>query len=195
LIKEVHAKKCIYCGESRNLNKDHIPPKNLFAKPRPANLITVPSCKLCNESFRKDDEYFQIIMHTRFETGGHPELLKLKAKLARSLKREESVRFHKKIKESIFTAEVVSKGGLYLGMAPALRVQGKRLERVATRIVRGLFYFEKGFSLAGSHEAIAYADPMRGNDDPQSVVRVVSFMVQRPAKVIGNNVFRYSFEI
>lgn len=71
-----------------------------------------------------------MIMHTRLETGGHPELLKLKAKLARSLRREESVRFHKKIRESIFTAEVHSEGGIYLGTAPALRVQGKRLERV-----------------------------------------------------------------
>lgn len=63
----------------------------------------------------------------------------------------------------------------------------------ATRIVRGLFYFEKGFRLADSYEAIAFADPIRGQD-PASIVRVVSFMLQKPAKVIGNNVFRYAFE-
>lgn len=106
-------KECIYCGATEKLTKDHIPPKNLFAKPRPTNLITVPCCQTCNESFSQDDEYLQMIMHTRLETGGHPELLKLKG-LAKSLKRQESIGFHKRIRDSIFTAEVVSKETGYI---------------------------------------------------------------------------------
>jgi hypothetical protein len=38
-------------------------PKLLLAPPFPANLITVPACYDCNQSFQKDDEY------TRFITG------------------------------------------------------------------------------------------------------------------------------
>jgi len=39
---------CVYCGKKLPLTKDHIPPKNLYSKPRPSNLITVPCCEKCN---------------------------------------------------------------------------------------------------------------------------------------------------
>lgn len=48
---------CIYCGQFAD-TKDHVPLKCLFEKPYPPNLLTVPSCQLCNQSFSKDEEYF-----------------------------------------------------------------------------------------------------------------------------------------
>ena len=44
---------CIYCGQEAN-TRDHVPPKCLFAKPRPP-MITVPACLACNKSYEKDD--------------------------------------------------------------------------------------------------------------------------------------------
>jgi hypothetical protein len=185
--------ECVYCGSTENLTKDHIPPKNLFAKPRPTNLITVPSCESCNASFQMDDEYLQMVLHARLETGGHPELLKLKPTLAKSLRRRESVGFHRRIRNSMFKAELISKEGIYLGAAPAMSVQGKRLERSGTRIIKGLFFAEKGRRLPDSHEAFAFADPLRGKDDPEALLRVLTFLLQQPANIIGNNVFSYRY--
>src|SRR5208283_2514674 len=54
--------ECLYCGRVRPLTRDDVPPKNLFPKPRPSNLITVPSCQKCNQSFMLDDEYFRLVI-------------------------------------------------------------------------------------------------------------------------------------
>ena len=184
-------KECVYCGSTENLTKDHIPPKNLFAKPRPSNLITVPSCASCNGGFQLDDDYFWMIMHTRMETGGHPELTRTKAKFISSLNRMESARYKRAILNSMFLAELVTKSSLYVGTATAFRVDGERLNKVASRIIKGLFYYEKGFRLPDECEAVAFADPLTMSDDPEVINRLVSFMLTRPEQIIGNNVFSY----
>ena len=56
------AKSCYLCRSAENLTRDHIPPKNLFPKPLPTNLITVPCCKTCNESFSKSDEHIRAFL-------------------------------------------------------------------------------------------------------------------------------------
>ena len=43
---------CVYCGRKRRLTLDHVPPQNLFAKPRPTP--TVPSCAPCNSGSSLD---------------------------------------------------------------------------------------------------------------------------------------------
>ena len=54
------AMSCYLCGAAHRLTKDHIPPKGFFPPPRPSNLITVPCCKTCNESYSKDDEAVRV---------------------------------------------------------------------------------------------------------------------------------------
>lgn len=51
---------CPLCGKVEYLTREHIPPKNLFLKPRPKNTITVWTCKPCNASYAPDEEYFRI---------------------------------------------------------------------------------------------------------------------------------------
>lgn len=51
---------CYICGSPANLTRDHIPPKNLFRKPLPNDLITVDCCMSCHESFTLDDEAFRV---------------------------------------------------------------------------------------------------------------------------------------
>ena len=46
---------CYNCGKHRELTKDHLPPKCLFARPRPDNLITVKACFECNNGSSEDD--------------------------------------------------------------------------------------------------------------------------------------------
>ena len=54
--------QCTYCGRHRKLADDHIPPKSLFGKPRPPDLIKIPSCGPCNNQASKDDEYFKTVL-------------------------------------------------------------------------------------------------------------------------------------
>lgn len=63
---------CIYCGREGPLTLDHIPPRALFAEPRPADLITVPSCQPCNVGFSKDDEYLRLVLTLKHDSYPHP---------------------------------------------------------------------------------------------------------------------------
>ena len=58
--KDKNMKNCYLCGKTKNITKDHVPPKSFFSKPRPRNLITVPCCRICNQEFSKDEEAFRI---------------------------------------------------------------------------------------------------------------------------------------
>jgi len=50
------AAKCYLCQSSEDMTKDHIPPQCFFPPDARTNLITVPCCKTCNESYSPDDE-------------------------------------------------------------------------------------------------------------------------------------------
>jgi len=56
---------CYSCGVALiagvNRTVDHVPPKGLFSKPRPNNLLTVPACLSCNNSKSDDDEFFRLL--------------------------------------------------------------------------------------------------------------------------------------
>ena len=66
---------CVYCGKIRTITDDHIPPSSIFAKPKPNNLITVPSCHYCNQGSSKDDEYFRLTLTIRKDVSQHPDVL------------------------------------------------------------------------------------------------------------------------
>src|SRR5271166_944356 len=64
---------CTYCGETKLVTADHVPPKNMFRKPYPPNMWTVPGCQDCNGGFSKDDEYFRLVLTLNEKAKGHPE--------------------------------------------------------------------------------------------------------------------------
>jgi len=68
---------CIYCGTRKDLTSDHVPPKALFAEPRPSHLITVPACRPCNKSYVKDDEYFRVAVLAQAASEQDPAAAKL----------------------------------------------------------------------------------------------------------------------
>jgi len=54
--------KCFLCGSDQQITDEHVPPKGIFAEPRPTNLITVPCCQTCNNSNSKADELFRLFV-------------------------------------------------------------------------------------------------------------------------------------
>ena len=78
---------CLYCGAGGELTDDHVPPKNLFPKPR-MGLVEVRACMPCNRGASKDDEYFRQCLVLAEQTRGHLEATKGRAPVFRSLNRE-----------------------------------------------------------------------------------------------------------
>jgi hypothetical protein len=152
---------CIYCGASEDLTVDHVPPKNLFPEPRPSDLITVPACGTCNQSYAQDDEYFRLAMTILGEASSVAAELWREKVVRGTLRR--SPRLKKQILSTLSNLELRSPAGLYLGTTDTLRFKAKRIDRVAFRIVTALHWLEYGaIPVPNIHVRVVHApDPRR----------------------------------
>lgn len=186
---------CTYCGDASPTTMDHIPPKCLFAKPRPA-LITVPCCLRCNREASKDDEYLRLMLISKHDAGDHPEARKLWSATQRSLERAPRSRFTQAFLESVMRIDMKSLGGIYLGSRPGYNVDLRRLDHVAGRVVKGLFFHHRRYRLPNEYEVVVYSeDGLRdaGEDGIRSLQAMVAVAKSEPPKVIGADVFKYWF--
>lgn len=147
---------CTYCGERAGTTRDHIPPKGLFAKPRP-NLITVPCCELCRESQSLDDEYFVRMISMRSGTADNPSASAARDSALRSLTKPAKRRFANSLLGSAKDFAVYSPSGIYLGQSMSYDVDLKRLCNVIERTTCGLFSHEFGQRLPDGDRCKAYA--------------------------------------
>jgi len=135
----------VYCALANGITRDHVPPKSFFPTPRPHNLITVPACLKCNQGAGKDEDYFLATLMFS-EAGVTPAGKKVwNDRLRRSY--EKNVGLRRQIAGSLQHREMVTPGGIYLGRGMTIKYDEARLERVVTKIVRGLYFREQGTAL------------------------------------------------
>lgn len=129
-MKDKSVKKCIYCRSRKANSRDHVPPKNLFPIPRPANLITVPSCVECNRFFKKDEDYF-LALSTFTDAGISTEGKKLwQQKLHRMYVKDVGLR--RIIANSFATVELITPAGVYIGRRGAIKPNWDRIKNYAS---------------------------------------------------------------
>jgi hypothetical protein len=194
---------CIYCGTFGRVEDDHVPPKQMFLKPRPKNLITVPSCKHCNSGFSKDDEYFCNVTIIRKDVKAHPKVRHLNDKVARALVRRENERFRQLLISQLEHVELTSPGGLYLGKTAVMHVQHPRICRISKRIIRGLFFHVFKSRLPDTHYVAAFnleqVELQKELRDllqtlvPLRFERLLQQVSRTPHAVIGENEFSYCY--
>jgi hypothetical protein len=191
---KVNSKKtCIYCGSCENITVDHIPPKALFPEPRPSNLLTVPCCKKCNESFSKDDEYFRTVLVSCAAVYSDPNVQAVNAKLLRSMARPEATAMASTIRKSLCVVDLKSLGGIYLGRSPAMRVNARRINRVTGRIARGLFYVIHNYPVPMGYEVkCLFKDDALSM--PKEFIDTWRGFWKQPV-TIGENIFSYSYAL
>lgn len=189
---------CVYCGrEGERRERDHIPPKNLFRHPRPANLITIPCCSECHEPTGMDDEYFQTAVIMRADLADHPAAAALLPSVLKGLRRPEAAGRRNGFLASAHKTEMQTLSRLYLGDVYVYYGETARVERVATRIVQGLFYHERGRRLPNEYKAEAYLvskfDVRRDKKQLNQLSELAIFTSSQPLKTIGDGVFGYKF--
>jgi len=138
--KKRKKQECVFCGKIAYTQSDHIPPENLFPKPRPSTLITVPSCPECHRKTTKDDEYFRLMIINREHVAKQPEAKKIIPKIKKSLQRSESRAFSTSFYNSLRTREAFTVNGIYLGNVITCLPNDARIQKVSNRIIKGLFY-------------------------------------------------------
>lgn len=128
-------KRCIYaihCDGKVADSRDHVPPCALLKESTHINLLTVPSCKKCNEKFSEDEEYFRLVMvglccHTQEAN----ELFD--GPISRSMDYIEDK------EDKTFDHSLRVEGD-----AVVLDVEYDRIYRIAEKIARGLRYLRVG---------------------------------------------------
>ena len=153
--RKLKLETCVYCGKDDQLTEDHIPPKNLFPKPRPNNLIRVPCCYRCNNTASKDDEYFRLNIVSKEDTPMFSGAREVYQTTMRGLERPNRPGLKNALLNRSYIDAKYSKGGIYLGPVVKYDVDAQRMGKVAKRIVKGLFYGESGERLSDEYFAFA----------------------------------------
>lgn len=182
------SKTCIYCNKPAN-SKDHVPPLGFLLKPYPPNLITVPSCIECNNSYSVDEEYTrQVFSLSRdyFETNELGMKLwyqKAKRTLSKNKKLTNEIYYSFKTIDLFF-------GKIYLKSVPAFQPNYTRVERIVGKILKGLYYFENGRALNKAAGVIVKTNPkVTLNEGARTVI---ASLLKSPIKVLGNGALIYS---
>ena len=128
--------KCVYCQLNPGNTKDHVPPKLIFAKPRPSNLITVNCCLDCNKTFGPDDEYLRAYIALRANCQ-EKNKRQVSKKALRAFNRSPA--FESQFFNDIRFAERV-RADLSVEFIPQTKFDEDRLERIMQRIVRGIIW-------------------------------------------------------
>lgn len=137
---------CCYCGKNLATTKDHIPPKGIFNKPRPSDLITVPACRDCNSGASGFDEQFRTYlgMHVAWQRGESERLFKEGS--LRSVRHNK--RLFQTIVQSLKPVDLLARSGIYIGKGSLVLWDSEAHDAVITRIVRGLYFHHYGEILA-----------------------------------------------
>jgi hypothetical protein len=125
---------CYLCQCTEKLTNDHLPPKNLFPKPRPINLITVPCCASCNGGFSKLDEQFRVFVSMPLNVSLVGKEIMRKKVFGRSFK--DSPRLKRQMARDAFKGTVTTALGPIT--VPLIAMDKDVIDRFLTRLTKGL---------------------------------------------------------
>ena len=152
---------CYLCGRvlDGDLSDDHVPPKQLYAKgiriKHNPNLLTIPVHAECNRAYQHDEDYFVYSMSAfAVKTYSGKSVL---ADINRRYQNGEQ----QKLLIKTFREWEKRPSGLHLPSGKVVkRIEGKRIHRVAWKIVRGLFFYsEKRVLPESTPNSIEYVPP------------------------------------
>lgn len=129
---------CCYCGVAEATTKDHIPPKSIFNKPLPSDLITVPCCFECNNDSSKYDELFKAYLGMHVSSFGIEGARLFKQGVIPTVQHNHKLR--NEILSKIEEVEIVTPAGIYMGKAKALLWDSETHEKSIEKLTRGLFF-------------------------------------------------------
>jgi hypothetical protein len=125
---------CYMCRSTDKLTSDHVPPKNLFPKPRPKNLITVPCCESCNAGFSKLDERFRAFVSMPLNVSPVGKAIMREKAFGRSFK--DSPKLKKQMAQDAFTGTLTTELGPIT--VPLLAMDKDVVDHFLTRLTKGL---------------------------------------------------------
>lgn len=126
------ANHCVFCGERAD-TREHIFAKCFFDHPYPKDLLTMPSCRKCNNSFSSDEQYLMyLIDYLRSIENNNGEFTREVAK--------KTFQHNEGLENRMMTSLSVDEKG-----KPIFVIETERINRVICKIARCLFmyYYKK----------------------------------------------------
>lgn len=188
--------RCTYCDADATTH-DHVPPRGLFPRPWPSDLITVPSCESCNGGASLDDELFRLSLVLREEVEAHPKASQVLQTAMRGLNRPERPALRQAILKSARNVERFSPGGIYLGNNKEYALPLKRIVEVSNRITRGLYFHHIGEPLPKEYTVDSRpAQCLNLSDDfaLDSLLKLIG-LINPQVFSVADGAFRYRFGI
>lgn len=119
---------CTYCGSSAD-TRDHVPSRILLELPYPENLPVVGACKVCNQGFSKDEQYFVCLLESALSGSTDPKKIR-RSSVARTMERSPALR------SRIEAAKVTLNGCI------SFKPEEDRVRNVVLKLARGHAAFE-----------------------------------------------------
>ena len=142
--KRTKITECVYCGERKQTTRDHVVSNNLFPDSyKKKNVIVIPSCRDCNESFSLDEEYFRIFVCGAGLEHSQQAVDLFFSKIRRCIQRKPHI--ISDMYKRMDLVDLSTKSGIYLGKKTRITISDKDWERycnVLNKYIKGLFFHE-----------------------------------------------------
>ena len=125
------------------------------------NLITVSACEPCHDGFKLDDEYFRLVLSIRPDVPNETTTKYLLTKTVRSLQYKEAKGLQASVLASIKRLAMHSPAGTYLGEAYGMKLDFRRLNITAQRIIKGFFAHYRKVRLPDTHRVTVYFNDLQ----------------------------------
>jgi len=182
-MKKQKSKICSICGKKPATTRDHIPPKGIFPKPRPSDLITVPACRSCNKSTSDPDEVFKVFIGVAGGHGVEGERM-FKDQTIQTLQHNE--RLKREIASTLRDVWVKTPAGIILGKKPAVLLNSKVHNQIIEKMIRGLHFHHTG-NILGDQADISI------NWHYSLTEKIYNMSINWLTGVVGNGQFIYKF--
>lgn len=140
-MRRDRAEICAYCGAPSPTTRDHIPPKGIFPTPRPDDLVTVPSCAVCNQGASASDERFRAYLSLHVGVGT-PSINRLWEQALPSIRRNRSL--HRRLRAEVEPVWLTTPSGVIHGQAYRGRWDSDIHDSTVERMIRGLYFHHYG---------------------------------------------------
>jgi len=140
---------CAICGTNQGTTRDHVPPKSIFPKPRPSNLITVPACIECNNGASVYDDLFKVFLSLQATESNEMARRLFEEKTLKTLRRNSVLL--ERIKEESKEIEVINNDG-ELETRTGVLWDSQAHDAVIERTIRGLYFHHVGEPLSEETE-------------------------------------------
>jgi hypothetical protein len=129
---------CVICNKMSAVTKDHIPPKGIFIKPRPNNLISVPTCFRCNNSASGLDERFRVYLGLHVGPSGNEAEQFFRSEALKTLEHNRKLRGE--ILTKLEPVYLTNGSGIIYDKGYKILWDNEAHDAIVERTIRGLYY-------------------------------------------------------